>query len=168
LPGWSHEIANEFLLLAGGESRALNQMQLQKLVYIAHGWCLASFGQPLTGDRPEAWEFGPVYTRLSDALARYGTQKIPALIPREISIADESKQLRAPPAKAELIRSEMDLITMVYEDYGALSAATLAVLTQREGTPWWLVYADGRGSRRDIPHRLIREQFVRFAKAHDG
>lgn len=168
MPGWSYEIANEFLLLAGGAGRALNQMQLQKLVYIAHGWCLASFGQPLTGDRPEAWEFGPVYTRLSDALVRYGTQKITALIPRDMSIVDESRRLRAPAARADLIPSETDLITMVYEDYSALSAATLALLTQREGTPWWSIYADGRGARRDIPHRLIREQFVRYAEAEDG
>jgi len=34
---WSPEIANEFIRLARAEARLLDQMQLQELVYIAHG-----------------------------------------------------------------------------------------------------------------------------------
>lgn len=58
VPGWSREIANRFIRLAATEGRCFDQMQLQDLVYIAHGWCLALTGEPLTGDRPEAtpWE----------------------------------------------------------------------------------------------------------------
>ena len=52
MPAWSTQIANEFLRLASVDGRAVDLMQLQKLVYVAHGWCLAASGQPLTG---EAW-----------------------------------------------------------------------------------------------------------------
>jgi uncharacterized phage-associated protein len=76
VPGWSPEIANEFIRRGLQEGRAFNQMELQKLVYIAHGWCLAFSGQPLTGDRPEAWDFGPVYRRLADALCTFGTDAV--------------------------------------------------------------------------------------------
>ena len=54
MPAWSTQIADEFIALASQDGRALDQLQLEKLVYIAHGWCLAATGQPLTGDRPEA------------------------------------------------------------------------------------------------------------------
>lgn len=73
MPGWSPDIANEFIRRGLREGRAFDQMQLQKLVYIAHGWCLAFSGEPLTGDRPEAWDFGPVYRRLANALQRRDT-----------------------------------------------------------------------------------------------
>ena len=107
MPGWSPDIANEFIRRGLREGRAFDQMQLQKLVYIAHGWCLAFSGEPLTGDRPEAWDFGPVYRRLANALQSQGT--------------------------------------------------------------WAQVYGDGSGKLRDVPHQLIREQFVRYTEqTEDG
>jgi uncharacterized phage-associated protein len=57
--------------MAVGDRRKFDQMQLQELVYIAHGWCLAISGEPLTGERPEAMPYGPEYRRLANALARY-------------------------------------------------------------------------------------------------
>lgn len=53
---------------------------------------------------------------------------------------------------------------MVYEDYRELSAAQLSALTQRAGSPWAQVYGDGSGKLRDVPHQLIREQFVRYTE----
>jgi uncharacterized phage-associated protein len=73
MPAWSPEIANEFIRLAAADGRTFDQLQLHALVYIAHGWHLALNGEPLTGDRPEAWDFGPMYRRLADALAAYGS-----------------------------------------------------------------------------------------------
>lgn len=80
MPDWSPEIANDFISLATGEGRCLDQMQLQKLVYIANGWCLARYGCPLSLDRPEAWSFGPVFARLARSLEHYGLQSVMRLI----------------------------------------------------------------------------------------
>ena len=160
MPGWSHEIANEFLRCAWRHGQACDQMQLQKLVYIAHGWCLAFSGEPLTGDRPEAWEFGPSYRRLADAVAQHGTRAVTTLIYADVSVLNRSD---ASPVKSDLSQFEMDTIAMVYTDYGALSAARLASLTQGPGTPWRLVYDGGAGTWRDIPHWMIREQFAKYA-----
>src|ERR1700722_8483585 len=53
-------IANEFIALASKAGSALSPLKLQKLVYFAHGWCLALTGRPLISDRVQAWQYGPV------------------------------------------------------------------------------------------------------------
>lgn len=165
MPGWSPEIANEFIGRGLHDGRTFDQMQLQKLVYIAHGWCLAFSEQPLTGDRPEAWDFGPVYRRLADALQAYGTDQVKDQISADwfTSVASQ-QQARVGVAKTDLDEFEMDMIVMVYEDYGAFTAAQLSALTQRTGSPWEQIYANGSGKLRDVPHQLIRDQFVRYAE----
>jgi uncharacterized phage-associated protein len=164
MPGWSPEIANEFIRLGLHQRRMFNQMQLQKLVYIAHGWCLAFSGHPLTGDRPEAWDFGPVYRRLADALSAFGIDAVAQEIRSDWSISDGFSHRSRERAQADLNEFEMDTITMVYEDYGALAASQLSALTQRAGSPWSQVYGNGSGKLRDIPHRLIRDQFAKYAE----
>ena len=80
MPAWSTDIADEFLRLAAANGERLNQLQLQDLVYIAHGWRLALSGEPLTGDRPEASETGPIYRRLANVFAGYGMDPLPSEI----------------------------------------------------------------------------------------
>lgn len=167
MPAWSPEIANDFIRLAVAENRALDQSQLQKLVYIAHGWCLALFDQPLTGDRPEAWEFGPVYRRLADALAPYGR----TLVTREIRMGDIRDGSWIPDGGmrtlSELDAFERDLIASVYQEYGSFGGCRLSALTRRGVAPWAQVYADGAGEFRDIPHDLVKAQFVELARQSD-
>lgn len=162
MPAWSPEIANEFIKLARADSRELDQMQLQKLVYVAHGWCLALDGEPLTGDRPEAWEFGPVYRRLADALVQYGCDPVT----REILQSEAFPQLGAAchdrPAQGDLTRSETETITHVYQNYGTLHSSQLSSLTRRGDTPWKTVFENGVGAFRDIPHKLVMAQFAQF------
>lgn len=149
VPSWSPDIANEFIRLASNEGRALDQIRLQKLVYIAHGWQLALTGEPLTGDRPEAWDFGPVYRRLAGALERFGSDGVSEQVETNQSNLDET---------------ELAVIARVYQDYGRFSGSQLSNLTRRGNAPWRHVYAEGAGRFRDIPHALIREQFVQLAR----
>ena len=54
-------IANAFLQRAFNEKKAIGQLKLQKLVYIAHGYYLAlTGGNPLVNEPFEAWDYGPV------------------------------------------------------------------------------------------------------------
>lgn len=162
VPAWSPEIANELIRLASADAQAFNQMHLQELVYIAHGWCLATTGEPLTGDRPEALEHGPEYRRLADALAQWGLDPVTSAIEIEHGFANQSKT-DATLRGAELFSSERDLLARIYAEYGKLRTSQLATLTRARGTPWDEVYAGGAGNRRDIPHQLIRAQFAQIA-----
>jgi uncharacterized phage-associated protein len=146
MPGWSPEIANEFIRLAAFRGRGLDQLQLQALVYIAHGWQLARSGKALTGDRPEAWEFGPVYRRLADILAPFGNQPVTI----------ETLSFSGTGSESILDQSEADLVQEIYQNYGSFESWQLSALTRKGDTPWKKVFADGAGKLRDIPHNLIR------------
>jgi uncharacterized phage-associated protein len=153
--------------MARAEGNTFDQMQLQELVYIAHGWCLAITGEPLTGDRPEALEHGPEYRRIADALARWGVEPVTAEITHAQAGLDYSKADAILPCKGELSLAERDILTRIYAEYGALHTSQLATLTRVEGTPWSEVFRRGAGNRRDIPHDLIRAQFAKLTAKHD-
>lgn len=158
MPGWSTEAANEFIRLGLSSGQFFDQMQLQKLVYIAHGWCLAITSEPLTGDRPEAWEFGPVYRRLADSLAPCGLDPVTDLIEVEMPLAvHEDGQPGFEP-------QELDIVARTFKHYGAYSSAQLSTVTRAEDAPWKEVYGKGEGQFRDISHVLVMQQFVRLAE----
>jgi hypothetical protein len=69
-------IANEFLELAKANGQALTPMQIQKLVYFAHGWNLAITGEPLIWERVEPWDYGPVVRNLYRNLREFGSGAI--------------------------------------------------------------------------------------------
>ena len=158
MPSWSTNIANELIRLASKDQRTFNQMQLQELVYIAHGWCLAISGQPLTGDRPEALDHGPEYRRLADALAHCGVDPVTTEIDcGEVWGLSETDATLS--HEAELSVFEQEILGRVYADYGNLDIRHLAMVTRAKGPPWDTVYAGGMGKSHDISHNLIKAQF---------
>ena len=159
MPAWSPEIADELIRLASSEGKAFNQMQLQELVYIAHGWCLAISGQPLTGDRPEALEHGPEYRRLAEALAHCGVDPVTSPVDSHVAVEKGPETDATQSGRAELSKFEQDILGRIYADYGNLDIRKLAKVTRAKGTPWDEVYDGGAGKYRDIPHNLIKAQF---------
>jgi uncharacterized phage-associated protein len=161
---WSPAIANEFIRMAAAEGKGLTQMQLQKLVYIAHGWNLAINGKPLTYDDPEAWDFGPVYKELRRALRAYGREPVMREIKKAEFVPGGFDDNPEEPAVASLAPEERAVLERVYRDYGKFHAFQLSALTHREGTPWTKIYAKGTGRFDDIPPQMIRDHFVDLAR----
>lgn len=164
MTAWSAEIANEFIRRAATEDRALTQMQLQKLVYIAHGWNLAITGEPLTHDDPQAWDYGPVYRDLWQALRDFGRAPVSREIMNEEYMPGsfDSDNLNSP-AKARLSQAETDVIDRVFDKYSRFHAFQLSALTHQDGTPWTQVYDGGSGKYDSIDAELIRNHFVGIA-----
>lgn len=147
MPAWSDEIAATFVRCASERQIGLEQLQLQALVYIAHGWRLALTGEPLTGNRPVVARFGPEYERIAHALRGRGLNDVR---PRDLPLPDLSV----------LDVEELDLITSVVDTHGSLNASQLATITRDEQSPWCQRIETGLG--REIGHNEIRRQFEAF------
>lgn len=153
-------IANEFIRRAAeNDARPLTNMQIQKLVYLAHGWNLGACGEPLIEDPVEAWKFGPVVRRLYAALSRYGNSPVTSLISwgddTILYSGDDGDE-----AYEELEEGENNVIDLVWRNYGKYPAFKLSALTHQPNTPWSQTFA--LGSNRVIPNALIEDHFRRL------
>lgn len=157
MPAWSPAVANEFIRLAAADRRSFNHLQLQKLVYIAHGVCLAESGWPLTGDRPEVGRTAPIYQRLCRALGCWARNSVTEQIGPD-AVANRYE------LEADFNDAELKLIARVYAEFGSLPVCTLATLTQGRDAPLHAVFADGAGRSREISHRAVEEHFLRLLR----
>lgn len=158
-------IANEFLGKPGADG--LTQMQLQKLVYIAHGWNLGLNGEPLVSEAPEAWTYGPVFSDLYDHTKFFGKAPINRLITPDDDEAGRfftGNRSRRPAYKAPLTPRQRAVVDMVWRRYGHLDGVRLSAMTHRPGTPWFQTYQAGSGKNRPISLDVIRSHYERLAE----
>jgi uncharacterized phage-associated protein len=144
-------VANEFIKLNGGP---MNQMKLQKLVYMAHGWNLAINKEPLVRARIEAWDGGPVIRLIWDHLRDFGYNTTEALLGRG----------RDEPYKADLSNDEEAVIKHVWKKYGRYDGLELSEMTHKSGTPWSNSYF-GRGRNAALSQSDIQQHFIELALA---
>ena len=74
----------------------LSNLQLQKIIYIAHMFCLGTRRTPLIRDRFEAWDYGPVVPSLYHHVKMFGAKPIKDVFfgAPEISDADTASVIR--------------------------------------------------------------------------
>lgn len=150
--GYAAEVvANALLNLARTEGRALTQMQVHKLVYIAHGYTLALLGRPLTYNTVHAWRNGPVVRSLWHHWGERGMQPI-------------SQELPVPSGEPDLTGDDeaLEVIRNVWAAYGNMDGVELSRYTHRKGSPWSQVY----GLPSDlIPNEITREYYTGLARS---
>ena len=120
-PVSAHAVANAFLDLAWSEDKQLTNMQLQKLVYIAHGYTLGLLDQPLCDDNVHAWKHGPVFPSLYEDLSQYGSRPVTEALQTYDTLQDLEQR---------------NIIEVVYANYKGLHAFTLSDFTHKPNTPW--------------------------------
>ena len=166
-------VANHFWNLAKDQSKFLTQMQLQKLVYFAHGWHLALFESGLTVDQLEAWDYGPFYRQLWLATRKYGNDPVIERIrisdlPSNSMIFEDNLSLTTEEfCHASLNSDQEQLVQRVFEVYGNLGAFELSDLTHKRGTPWYETYVENELRRQPIPQNLIKNHFLLIAKSSE-
>ncbi len=165
MPGHRPEaVANAFLRKPGALGR-LTQMQIQKLVYIAHGWMLGLSGEPLVDREPEAWERGPVFPDLREHIKNAGSRPLNSLIHEndDNPFAMFAGGNRGAEFNAELTTYEQQIIDHVWGRYGSMGAFRLSDLTHLPNTPWSEVYAGGVGRNDPIPNEIISRHYQELA-----
>ena len=166
----SIEVANCFLDLAESTNKRLTQMQLQKLVYITHGWHLFIFDCGLTIDEPEAWNYGPLYTSLWMATRKYGSGHVTERVKMDDSsiATQQTTECDTPDSQQtdsdSLSSRQNALIKRVFEVYGELGAFELSALTHQRKTPWYEVYVEQKLRREPIPQESIKRHFTLIAQ----
>lgn len=124
------KVANEFLARYGQDG-SIDHMKLQKLLYFTNGWALGLSGEPLLGENPQVWRYGPVFRWLYSAFSRFGRQSIYEPIPGNPFRGGEPDRL----SEAEQ-KSISSLIEWIWAEYGNRTAVQLSDETHAPGTPW--------------------------------
>ena len=99
-------------------------MQLNKLVFLCHGWMLGNTGTRLIDEEVEAWPYGPVVPSIYHEYKGYRSNPIDT---RQISIERDRVSL-TDDQKQSIKKTET-----FYRRYGAWQ---LSEITHSEGSPW--------------------------------
>lgn len=152
----SKAVANSFLDIAKESKSNLTPMQLQKLVYFAHGWSLALFNEPLIAESIQAWKFGPVIPSLYHEFKHYGSGAI-AEPATELDL-EEFEFVEPKLPDDNRLKALLKKIWGVYSKYDGLK---LSALTHLPNTPWAQLNTKSVDDERDkvIPNDLIKDYF---------
>jgi uncharacterized phage-associated protein len=148
LAHFSSEIADYILYLSGRDRRPITPMQLLKLAYISHGWMLGLYGRPLTWEKAEAWEYGPVLPSIYRDYKRYGGGNINKVLPFAPAGFDEE---------------EASVLNQVWGAYSHYNGIQLSALTHKRGTPWDITRRES-GPGAEIPNDLISQHYKILAQ----
>jgi uncharacterized phage-associated protein len=142
----SLQIAEYFIRKGIKDKRPMSLLKVMKMVYIAHGYFLATKGRPLIEEKIEAWKYGPV---------------IPAIYGYYKSFKREPINKETYPGVGLLYYNEgrtTRFLDKVYDRYISFSASQLVRLTHEPGTPWSKTYSIGE-SGKVIPNSLIAQYY---------
>jgi len=133
MPYSANTIAYAFVQKGISEGKYMTQMKLQKMVYFAHGYHLAKYGEALVKEVFQAWKYGPVIPSIYQSYKLYGSDPI---FNTEL-IAKSVNDFLNP---TELSESAKDAIDYTWQLTRKLSANQLSNWTHIDGSPWAKVY----------------------------
>ena len=146
-------IANYFIGLSQ-QKGGITLLQLLKLSYIAHGFKLAFFDNPLANEYAEAWKYGPVFPSIYHEFKA----KINPII-KKANTFDMTKQ-ELIVWESNFTENEKEVMDGVYRSYGSLEGWQLSSLTHAPDTPWATAWKQGKHIRGfSIPNDQIQEHY---------
>jgi len=117
-------------------------MKVLKMVYIAHGFHLASTDEPLIKENILAWQYGPVIAELYFQLKTDNLTYIPV----ESFDLDMDENLKA-------------FLDVIYNKYKNYTGFQLSDLTHKKNTPWDITVRKFEGV---IPNEIIKEHYTQL------
>lgn len=130
---------------AAEEGRGLTPLQINKLVYICHGWALGKLNRPLIDNRfgqIEAWKYGPVVRDVYYRLKRWKAEEITYDSFCEefgsYGLGEHAKEFLSGKL-SDLEKNDPEvckLLDVVWYVYKGLTGGQLITITHKEETPW--------------------------------
>lgn len=156
----SKAVANWFLNKFNQEKRPCTQLEINKLVFIAHGWHLGLWDHKmgLIGEPVLAWKLGPVIPSLREEFRECGSSPIRRFATEIIS----SEEYYTPTLEdSEATEEDFRLLEWVWGIYGKKSAGELIEITHLPDSPWSVVTKNGAdvGFNKTIPTDIIRDYY---------
>jgi uncharacterized phage-associated protein len=122
----------------------LSNLEIQKILYLAHMFYLGQTGEPLIGENFEAWDYGPVVPDLYHHVRGFGRSPVSTGFWHSRLIA------RGEP--------EFDMLEQAAQATKGVSATRLVSITHRPGGAWATHYRpDARGII--IPNEAIKAEY---------
>ena len=151
--GYSAKAVANFFIRRYGR-HGISPLKLQKLIYIAHGWCLALTDEPLVKDEHvEAWQHGPVFPSVYYEFREFGAN----IITRQATELAADFSIETPEVTDDTTKRLLD---KVWEHYGKYSGAQLSRLTHKPGSPWDIASREANGIRNfHISNDLIKAHY---------
>ncbi|SEJ75583.1 Uncharacterized phage-associated protein [Deinococcus reticulitermitis] len=152
----AEKVANRLLELAARDGRLLTHMQLQKLLYFAHGLSLGLHGRRLVRNNFHAWPHGPVSPALYRKLEAFGASPV-------------DRPLPDPQPELALDADAAEVLERTYAAYGHMDGWQLREISHLPGSPWDVANTEEPYSRipDSLSERYYREQ-LREAAGEDA
>lgn len=114
------DVANTFIHIGANAPVPITNMKLQKLLYYAQGWYLATTNKELFTADFERWSHGPVCPEIYQEFRQYGANVI-----------------NTPSNKGKILTQgeEFEFINAIWNMYGHLDGVELSIQTHKED-PW--------------------------------
>ncbi len=158
-------LANYFIRASA--SAGAEHMKLQKLVYCAHGWSLvdmqSSKATSIVNERPQVWQYGPVFPSLYKVLKVFGRN--PIVTPQS------DNPFADPPLVTPDDAQTIKLLNWVWERYGGLTSFQLSEMTHKPDTAWFRTaqqYDFKVPQGLNIPDELVGREFKRVFAVEPG
>lgn len=145
-------VANFFIEKGIEDGISIEPIKLQKLVFFAHGWHLATLKEPLINESIEAWEYGPVIPILFNDFKIFGSNPINNKV--RILFGEQSFT----PQIHKHDKQTQNFLNQFWEMYGNYSGVYLSNLTHINGSPWAQVHDEGK--KTVIDNNILENYFV--------
>lgn len=146
----SRAVANEILRIADAKNIRLTLMQLLKVEFFAHGWCLALLNKPLSRHHAEAWKHGPVFPLVYKNYPGNGSMHITKPV---------SDKKTGTVFKESFDGTELEIMEEAVAEYASMHAFQLSQLSHEPDGPWDKTVRE-IGLYKSIPNEWIQEYFA--------
>lgn len=138
-------IANFFL---SEENHSIDNLKLNKIVYISVGYCLVALNDGLFEEEIQAWRYGPVIPSLYYEFRPYGKARIDTK--SNLFIADEKEQFPMVDEGSNVHR----ILGIVKNIYQTKAGNNLIKLTHQKDTPWSFFYVPNA-------NKIIKKEIIK-------